>query len=144
MPTRVRKVRKFRGGRTHGWGQSAGHRGSGSKGGYGKTGGHKHGWTWTVVHDPNHFGKDGFKRAWVDRPSAINAGVLDEVSDELVAKKLAIEETDGIHIDLNALGIRKLLGGGKIEKALIIKVDSFSEAAKRKIEEAKGRILPED
>lgn len=144
MPTRLRKVRKFRGSRTHGWGQVAQHRGSGSKGGYGETGGHKHKWTRTIVYEPNRFGKVGFKRAWVDRAATINTGELDEISEELVARKLAVKEDDGIHVDLDTLGVGKLLGEGRVEKALIVKVGSFSEEAKRKIEEAKGRIVSEN
>jgi ribosomal protein L15 len=96
------------------------------------------------VYEPDRFGKLGFKRAWVDRATTINAGMLDEISEELVAKKLAAKEDDGIHVDLGALGVGKLLGEGKVEKALIVKVGSFSEEAKRKIEEAKGRIVSED
>lgn len=144
MPTRFRKVRKFRGGRSHGWGQSAGHRGSGSQGGYGQAGGHKHHWTWTVVHDPDHYGKVGFKRAWVKRSVIINAGELSEASDDLLARNLATKEDDGIHVDLSVLGIGKLLGRGRIEKPFIVKVSSFSELAKSKIEEARGRIISGD
>ena len=144
MPTRLRKVRKFRGTRTHGWGQIAQHRGGGSRGGHGETGGHKHEWTWTVVYAPDRFGKVGFKRAWVDRPATINVGRLDEISEELVGEELAVKEDSGIRVDLGALGIGKLLGEGRVEKALIVKVASFSEEAKRKIEEAKGRITSEN
>lgn len=144
MPTRLRKVRKFRGSRTHGWGQIAQHRGGGSRGGYGETGGHKHEWTRTIVHEPDRFGKHGFKRAWVDRATTINAGELDELAEALVARKLAVKEDDGIHVNLGDLGVGKLLGEGMVEKALIVKVASFSEEAKRKIEEAKGRIVSEE
>ncbi len=144
MPTRFRKVRKFRSGRHHGWGQSGQHRGAGSHGGHGQTGGHKHLWTWTVVYDPDRFGKIGFKRAWVKKSVIFNAGDLSEASDDLLARNLATKEDDGIHVDLSILGIGKLLGRGKIEKPFIIKVSSFSELAKSKIEEAKGRIISED
>ena len=101
-------------------------------------------WTWTIVHDPDRFGKDGFKRAWVKKRISINAGELDEASEELLSRKLASKESDGIHIDLGSFGIDKLLGRGKIEKPFVVKVNSFSETAKRKIEEAKGRIVTED
>jgi len=75
--------------------------------------------------------------------ATINAGRLDEIAEELVARKLAVKEDDGIHVDLGALGVGKLLGEGRVEKALIVKVDSLSGEAKRKIEEAKGRIVSE-
>ena len=144
MPMRLRKVRKLRGSRTHGWGQVAQHRGKGGRGGYGEAGGHKHKWTRTIVYEPDRFGKLGFKRAWIGRAATINAGELDEVSEELVTRKLAMNEADGIHVDLGVLGVGKLLGEGRVKKALIVKVGSFSGEAKRKIEEAKGRIVSED
>ena len=116
------------------------HRGGGARGGTGETGGHKHGWTYTVVYEPDRFGKNGFKRAWVPTSSTLNAGELDQLAEELTERKLATREEDGIHIDLGAMGVDKLLGGGRIGMPLVVKVASFSEVAKRKIEEAKGRI----
>ena len=144
MPTSLRKIRKQRGSRTHGWGQIAQHRGSGSHGGYGKTGRHKHLWTWTVVKDPDYFGKDGFKRAWQGKPLCINVDELNEISANLLAKDLATKEGDSINIDLAVLGIGKLLGRGKIDKPLIVKVAAFSELAKKKVEAAEGQIVLKD
>jgi len=141
MPTRLRKVRKFRGSRTHGWGQVGQHRGAGRRGGRGKTGGHKHFWTITVLQDVPAFGKLGFKRAWVKRPLAMNVGELDQVLDRLLVQNLARKMDDGIHIDLNSLGVGKLLGAGKVETALVLKVAAHSEAALQKVEAAKGRIV---
>lgn len=143
MPTRLRKVRKFRGSRSHGWGQVSAHPGAGSRGGRGAAGGHKHKWTRTVAYEPDRFGKDGFRRSWVDEAATINIGRLDEIAEELLARELAAKDKEGIHVDLSSLGVGKLLGGGRTEKALIVKVASFSGAAKRKIEEAKGRIVSE-
>ena len=108
------------------------------------TGRHKHLWTWTIVNDPDYFGKNGFKRAWVVAPSHVNVGELDEISEDLLAKELATKESDGIHIDLDSLGIGKLLGRGKTDKPLIVKVASFSELAKKKIEAAEGQIVSKD
>jgi large subunit ribosomal protein L15 len=144
MPTRLRKIRKLRGGRHHGWGQVSQHRGGGAHGGHGMTGRHKHLWTWTVVNDPDYFGKNGFKRAWIVEPSCVNVGELDEISDSLLEKELATKESDGVHIDLDSLGIGKLLGRGKIDSPLIVKVASFSELAKTKIEAAEGKIISKD
>ena len=141
MPTRLRKVRKFRGSRTHGWGQVGQHRGAGRRGGRGKAGGHKHFWTQTVLLDVPRFGKLGFKRAWVKRPLTMNVGELDQVLDRLLAQNLARKMDDGIHIDLNSLGVGKLLGAGKVETTLILKVAAHSEAALQKVEAAKGRIV---
>ena len=62
MPHSKRDVRKYRGSRTHGYGTVGQHRKGGQRGGKGKAGLHKGGWTWTVKYDPKHFGKYGFKR----------------------------------------------------------------------------------
>jgi len=84
MPTRIRKIRKQRGSRSHGWGQSAGHRGAGSRGGVGNTGGHKHRWTYTVVNEPDYFRKHGFHHYSVESVS-LNVGELDQISKTLLS-----------------------------------------------------------
>ncbi|MFH0896789.1 MAG: uL15 family ribosomal protein [Candidatus Bathyarchaeota archaeon] len=140
MPTRLGKTRKFRGSRSCGWGQSHAHRGAGGHGGFGKTGGHKHGWTYIVAHEPDHFGKHGF---YHPHPPVIslNVGELDQLADTLLMKGQAAKKDEGIFIDLNTLGVDKLLGAGRVEKQLILKVKVFSLAAEKKIREAKGQIL---
>ena len=57
-----RKINKQRGSRSNGGGCTKKRRGAGNKGGKGKAGMGKQHWTWTVIHDPDHFGKHGFKR----------------------------------------------------------------------------------
>ena len=140
MPTRLRKIRKFRGSRSHGWGQSAGHRGSGSHGGYGKTGGHKHGWTYVLVYDSNRFGKHGFYRKNI-RNISMNIGELDQVADSLLFKGQAIKKEEGILVDLESLGVDKLLGSGRVNKPLLVRVRAFSASADKKIRDAKGQII---
>ncbi|MGA2874798.1 MAG: 50S ribosomal protein L15, partial [Nitrososphaerales archaeon] len=54
MASRLRKVRRLRGSRTHGWGQIGQHRRTGSKGGSGMAGLHKHKWSYTVKYMPDH------------------------------------------------------------------------------------------
>ncbi|MCS7373525.1 MAG: 50S ribosomal protein L15, partial [archaeon GB-1845-036] len=58
---RRRKIRKYRGTRTCGYGITGQNRGKGLKGGYGKSGRHKHLWTWVMKYQPDYFGKKGFK-----------------------------------------------------------------------------------
>ena len=59
MPHKLRKTRKMRGSRTHGWGKIGQHRGAGCRG-HRNVGRHKHLWSYVVAHEPNHFGKHGF------------------------------------------------------------------------------------
>ena len=140
MPTRFRKVRKHRGSRSHGWGQSAGHRGAGSRGGHGKAGGRKHGWTYTIVHEPNRYRKHGFYHKSMSVTS-MNVGELDQIANALLSKGQATKNDEGILIDLEPLGVDKLLGSGKVKKQFIVRVKAFSVSAEEKISKAKGQIL---
>ena len=132
MPHKLRKIRKFRGTRTIGYGRIGQHRDSGSKGNR-KVGRHKHLWSKVVTSNPSYFGKNGFTSPQSKHriESAINLLKLDQ---------LAI----GQEINLTALGYTKLLGTGKITKALTVTIAAASKSAQSKIEAAGGKlVLPE-
>jgi large subunit ribosomal protein L15 len=132
MPHKLRKIRKFRGTRTIGYGRIGQHRDSGSKGNR-KVGRHKHLWSKVVTQCPNYFGKHGFHSPQAKNriESTINLQRLDQLST-------------GKEINLTELGYTKLLGTGKINKALTIQVAAASKSAITKVEAAGGRlILPE-
>ena len=145
MPTRARKVRKYRGSRTHGWGQVGQHRARGGRGGTGKAGLDKHKWTYVVKHDPTYWEKKGFvsKRNLGRKTTIINVGELDDLVAKLESEKKLEKREKKIFLDLEGLGYDKLLGTGAISKPLLVKVSSFSEAASRKLEEAGGQIFKE-
>lgn len=126
-----KKFRKFRGKRTYGYGSHKKHRGGGSRGGRGKAGGHKHKWSYVVKYEPDRFGKRGFKR-----PIAVKRKIRAININELV--KIAEGKTK---INLTELGYDKLLGTGKISKALTVEVGLFSKIAKQKLEKAGGKII---
>jgi large subunit ribosomal protein L15 len=111
------------------------------RGGHGKAGRKKHKWTYVVKHDPNYFGKHGFQRSWVNRPTTMNVGELDTQIEELVARDEIRKEDAVYHINLEDLGIGKLLGAGRVTKPLNITVKSWSATAAQKIEEAGGQIF---
>jgi large subunit ribosomal protein L15 len=132
MPHKLRKIRKFRGTRTQGYGRIGQHRDSGSKGNR-KVGRHKHLWSKVVTSEPNYFGKHGFHS-----PQAIHR----------IEKTINLHNLDqmatGAEVNLTALGYTKLLGTGKITKALTIQVAAASKSAAEKVVEAGGKlILPE-
>lgn len=136
MPTRLRKVRKQRGSRFHGWGQVGQHRSSGCSGGYGNAGLMKHKWTWTVKYDPDHFGKNGFiPPTQVNIKKWINVGELDNLALNKLKNESKIQT-----INLNEMGYDKLLGQGQVIKAFNIIVNKISASAKIKIEKAGGKI----
>ena len=143
LPHKVRKVRKMRASRTHGYGQIGQHR-KGSKGGR-KAGRHKHGWTYVIKHEPDYFGKKGFKslKEFAPKINVINVGELEELADRLAVEKKLERKEKKVFLDLDKLGYDKLLGMGKITKPILVKVGSISESAAKKVEEAGGQILKE-
>jgi large subunit ribosomal protein L15 len=140
MPHKLRKVRKKRGSRTHGYGRVGQHRCTGSKG-FRKAGRHKGGWSYVLRYEPDYFSSKGFTspKSLRQKANVINVGKLDEI-----AEKFSVEKEKGeSFIDLESLGYTKLLGTGKITKSLIVKVASCSESAAEKIKKAGGQILME-
>ena len=145
MPTKDRKVRKYRGSRTHGWGQVGQHRARGGRGGTGKAGLDKHKWSYVIKHDPTYWLKKGFvsTKSLGKKVSIINVGKLDDLADKLESEKKLERKEKKIFLDLESLGYDKLLGTGEIAKPMFVKVASYSEAASRKLEDAGGQILKE-
>jgi large subunit ribosomal protein L15 len=138
MPHKLRKTRKMRGSRTHGYGRVGQHRDAGSKG-QRKVGRHKHLWSYVVAHEPDYFGKKGFTspQSLRRRENPINIKQL----NELVAK--APDEKSDMQINLTQMGYTKLLGAGKLTKSLIITVSSCSKTAAEKVKKVGGQILVE-
>ena len=138
-----KKIRKMRGRRAAGYGQSAGHRASGQRGGKGKAGTKKHHYIKTMIEDPRYFGKHGFKRPqrMLDEIIVINVGDLDESADKLVARDLATKKGKEYTIDLTRLGIDKVLGSGNVTRKLnLIGVKAISTKAREKVTSAGGSI----
>lgn len=137
MATRLRKSRRHRGTRYCGWGQVGQHRQSGSRGGIGGAGKHKHFWIRTVIEEPDHFGHDtlnSYSRFLVKK--WINLRDLKTLSIKFSDKK-----DQKTVLDLGSLGIQKLLGGGNICESYVIKVAQASASAKKKVESAGGNII---
>ncbi len=129
MPHKLRKIRKFRGTRTIGYGRIGQHRDSGSKGNR-KVGRHKHLWSKVVTSEPNYFGKHGFVSPQSKHriEKTINLRKLDQLAS-------------GTEINLTSLGYTKLLGTGKLTKALTVQVLAASKSAAQKIREAGGKLI---
>ena len=138
-----RKINKQRGSRSNGGGCTKKRRGAGNKGGKGKAGMRKQHWTWTVIHDPDHFGKHGFKRPqkMIKKINTVNLSYLEEHAEDLVARGKASKEGDAFVIDVTELGYDKVLAKGKITKAFKISAPQFSASAIEKIEELGGEAI---
>ncbi|MHA1650184.1 MAG: uL15 family ribosomal protein [Candidatus Helarchaeota archaeon] len=146
MPHSKRDTRKYRGSRTHGYGRVGQHRKGGQRGGKGKAGLHKGGWTWTVKYDKNHFGKHGFKRPSriIPETKIINVGQIENMIDTLLEQKIAKQQNNQITLNLTDMGITKVLGSGNITRAMTITAQHFTKKAIKKIEAVGGTaIVPE-
>ena len=145
MPHKARKVRKYRGSRTHGYGQIGQHRARGGRGGTGKAGLDKHKWTYVLRYDPTYWEKKGFisTRTLGKKVKIINVGKLDALASKLESEKKLEKKDNKLFLDLESLGYDKLLGTGKVEKPLLVKVSAYSESASQKLVDAGGQIFEE-
>jgi large subunit ribosomal protein L15 len=139
MATRFRKSRRYRGSRYCGWGQIGQHRDSGSRGGVGNAGKHKHLWIRTVIEEPDRFGHastNSHNRNVVSQ--WINVRDLDSLIQEDESKK----NSKGQYVlDLNSLGYDKLLGGGQVSSKFEVRINRISEKAREKVEESGGEVV---
>lgn len=135
------KTNKFRGGRTHGRGKKAG-RGAGMRGGKGNAGTHKHKWVAVMRYCPDYFGRHGFKRPdkVISPTITINLRDIDNNLDAFVKQGVATKQGDKFAVDLNKLGIDKLLATGKMTKVAVITVDTASERAIEKVKASGGEV----
>ncbi len=142
---RRRKSRKLRGRtRTMGWGRIGQHRKSGSRGGKGAAGMHKHKWTWVIKYAPTWFGKKGFNPPRIRagyRPVTINVGEVEDLIRKLERENSIRKENGRVVVDLASMGYHKLLGEGKIRIPVKVIVPMASEEAKKKIEDVGGTII---
>jgi large subunit ribosomal protein L15 len=137
-----RKTQRLRGSRTHGYGNAQKHRGAGSRGGRGMAGSKKQKWSYVSKFLPGYFGHRGFKRppSTVKEVRTINLADIEKNLESLVAGKHAELKDAKYVLDLTAMGYDKLLGSGKVSHAMVIKVDSCSQLAAKKVQEAGGKI----
>ena len=147
---RHKRVRKFRGSRSHGWGKQKGHTKSGTRGGKGNAGRTSHTWIQVVKaqKDPKLkepiIGKSGFKRPQevLTKERVINVSHLNTSVDRMVVKGL-VEVKDGVYnVDLSNkdMNYQKLLAQGEITKKMNITVAKASSRAIEKVEAAGGKV----
>jgi large subunit ribosomal protein L15 len=92
-------------------------------------------WSYVVTHEPDYFGKNGFTspQSVHRRENTINLKKLEELA--------RVSQQEKPQINLAALGYTKLLGTGKLTKALTVQVSSYSKSAAEKIQKAGGEIV---
>ncbi|RJS75496.1 50S ribosomal protein L15 [Candidatus Bathyarchaeota archaeon] len=137
MPHKLRKTRKKRGSRTYGYGRVGQHRKSGSKGGKGKAGHHKHLWSYVQSHDPDYFKKESLKPS----PRTAEKKIINLKQLEEIAIQLKSGKKKKVTVNLEKMGYDKLLGAGNITIPVSVKVAQWSQTAQEKIEAAGGEIM---
>jgi large subunit ribosomal protein L15 len=143
--SKKRKSSKLRGSREHGRGRKKG-RGAGLRGGKGMAGSHKHRLVQSMKAG-HVWGKHGFKmpEEAVNVVATANVRDLDASIDAWVAAGSASKSGDAFEVDLTALGVDKLLGGGQVRAAYTVKVAEATASAVSKVEDAGGKVeLPSE
>ena len=156
MPiTHRKKSRKMMANRTRGYGTIGAHRAKGVKGGTGlTTGKFKHKWTYYLKMRAEGFpgpdgdkwriGYKGFKRPQkMLRIYAVNAINIKDIELNLDQwlEDGKVEKKGTIYIiDLKSLHYNKLLGTGKVTKAMEITVEKASKKAIEKLKAAKVKL----
>ena len=141
-----KKVVKYRGSHTHGGGAKKKRRGAGNRGGRGMAGSGKRAGqikpTILTMFGNEYFGKKGFVRPKkvVKKVNPVNVSDLEKNLESYISRKLIKKDKDKYIINLRDLGYNKLIGKGIITKVMEIKAMSFSQKAKKKIEDAGGSL----
>ena len=141
---REKKSRKMHGYRNRGWGSIGQHRKSGSRGGRGAAGMHKHKWSWIIKNYRDWFGKKGFiprNPSYTPKVNEINVDQIEELVKKMIEAGTAVEEGGKIVVDLSKLGISKLIGNGEITKPVKVIVWNASEKAIEKIRKVGGEVI---
>ncbi|RLG76692.1 MAG: 50S ribosomal protein L15 [Thermoprotei archaeon] len=141
---REKKSRKMHGYRTRGWGSVGQHRKSGSKGGVGAAGFHKHYWSWVIKYFPDWFGKHGFTPRGPEHTPVhrvINIGRINELVEDMVRRGEAKKENGLIVVDVASMGFSKVLGEGKLKYPIKLITLSITKKAEEKIKEAGGVVV---
>ncbi|MBI4043796.1 MAG: uL15 family ribosomal protein [Candidatus Diapherotrites archaeon] len=135
---RSRKVHKLRGHRVHGHGDTKNRRGSGSHGGMGRSGSHKHKYS-------SYYATFGVKKTLNPKQGEKQKKTLDldDVSrlvQEWTDSKTAEKVEGRTLVDGVKLGVHKILGSGSIQVPVHVRNMQVSSKAKKKIILAKGAI----
>jgi large subunit ribosomal protein L15 len=142
MINKRKKNIRMRGSKTHGYGSMKKHRGAGSRGGRGMAGTGKR----ADVKKPsisqikNYFGKYGFTTKRRNFVTSVNVNYLELNCEALLKKGIFVKNKEFIVVDLNKLGIDKLIAKGKATRKYDITCNFATDGAIKAIEVAKGKI----
>jgi large subunit ribosomal protein L15 len=142
---RKKKYRKYLGQRYARRGYNDRNRGRGNKGGAGFSGWRfkKQKYIKLIKEYPEKFeDKKGFTSIKYNvEKSIINLGDIEEYFDYLLSEGIIKNEGEYYTIDLDEIGVDKLLGAGRISKKMKIYVREASEGAIEKVKNVGGEVI---
>ncbi|MEK6835916.1 MAG: uL15 family ribosomal protein [Nanoarchaeota archaeon] len=145
MINKRKKFSRYRGSHTHGGGAKKKRRGAGHRGGRGMAGSGKRADqkkpTILKLYGNEYFGKHGFIRGGkrIKNIKTINIGEVEKNLHYYLEKNLVKKEGNMFVINLNEIGVNKLLGTGNITNKYKFK-GRVSKKAKAKVEELGGVV----
>ena len=96
-----------------------------------------------VIFALGRYRKIGFKppSSLKPRPDVVNVEELMDIAINVHGFETITAGSEGLTLDLESLGIEKLLGSGSIDIPLNIRVSEYSSRALEKLEAAGGQII---
>ncbi|MEK6874840.1 MAG: uL15m family ribosomal protein [Nanoarchaeota archaeon] len=137
------KASRHRGSHTHGWGAKKKHRGSGNRGGRGKssTGARSDAKRPSVWKNLNYFGKHGFKKKNNKQENLpITIKTIEQHATMWEQEKKITIQGDLSLLNLEKIGYTKLLSTGKATRKWKITIPHAVKSAITKIEHAGGSV----
>ncbi len=133
-PGSVKESKRIGRGHGSGWGKTAG---KGHKGQHARSGASiRPGFEGGQMPLQRRVPKRGFNNIFAAKAVAINVAALNAFEDGAVVDAAALKAAGIVKNIENGV---KVLGNGKVDKKLTVKVSAFSESAKEKIEAAGGK-----
>ncbi|MDE1855530.1 MAG: mitochondrial large ribosomal subunit protein uL15m [Candidatus Micrarchaeota archaeon] len=129
MVLRIKKRRKYFGGRRWGAGNIKNARGAGDRGGVGR-GGRKHKMTYLLVYERESLVHKGFA-PWKRKS-------LNTIDLSAISKRVSGMQDSKPTIELKGF---KVLGDGRLAKPAVVKASGFSKSAEEKIKQAGGEAV---
>jgi large subunit ribosomal protein L15 len=138
MMHKRKKSNRYRASKTHGCGSMKKRRGKGNKGGAGNAGSGKK----ADQKKPSFWKSKGGRSGFIPKGIRPNICPINIFEIDSLIKKNALTEENGIY-DLTKLGFTKLLGKGKLDKGLKIKIKQASKKAVDNIKKIGGEVILE-
>lgn len=143
MKFKQKKVKKYRGSKTHGCGSMKKRRGAGNRGGRGRAGSGKRG----DAKKPSYWKQKagvgaakGFSSKNRKKIKALNLEIVRKKLNHWIEQGLVVKKPAGYEVELKKLGYNKLLGKGDLKEKLIIITPFASKKAVDKVKKAGGEV----